>query len=333
MAILVAIKLSPLLLIHGAEDALADRALQQALAERKDFERTNLDGVEIELGRFAEAVAPSLFSELRIVILRNLQDVSSEVGEEILSELSNLTLDESSTMHLVFLHKGGVKGKGLVEKIKKLGAQYIACEPLKKESEKSEFVKEEFARNGRKISANAISALVDATGNDTRELAAVCSQIAFDTDVNKEIIDEEDIANYYQGRVVATGFDVADAVISGNPKASLIAFRNAIDTGTDPVMIISAIASSVRALAKVSDAPRNSKSFELAGKLGMAPWQIDKARRQLNKWRPGMISFAINEIAIADAGIKGAAADPIFALEKSILAIAQRVQAGDNNSV
>ena len=46
-----------------------------------------------------------------------------------------------------------------------------------------------------------------------------------------------------------------------------------------------------------------------------------------------MISFAINEIAIADAGIKGAAADPIFALEKSILAIAQRVQAGDNNSV
>ena len=73
--------------------------------------------------------------------------------------------------------------------------------------------------------------------------------------------------------------------------------------------------------------------FELAGKLGLAPWQIDKARRQLNKWRPGMITFAINELARADAGVKGAAADPIYALEKSILAIAQRVQGGDIASV
>lgn len=335
MAILVAVKVapSPLILIHGAEDALADRALMAALEERKAYERTNLDGADLELGRYGEAVAPSLFSELRVVIVRNLQDVSAEVGEEILNQFKNLTLDESSSIHLIFLHRGGVKGKGIVDKIKKVGALYIACEPLKKESEKSEFVREEFARHGRKISPAAITALVEATGNDTRELAAVCSQIAFDTDVNKSVIDENDIANYYQGRVSATGFDVADAVVAGNPTASLIAFRNAIDTGTDPVMIVSALANSVRALAKVSDAPRNAKSFELAGKLGLAPWQIDKARRQLNKWRPGMITFAINELARADAGVKGAAADPIYALEKSILAIAQRVQGGDIASV
>lgn len=313
--------LNPLLLIHGSEDALSDRALNQALSSRSDFERTTIDGSELELGRFSEAIAPSLFSEKRVVILRELQDVSAEVGEEIIESLEDI----DPNIHLLFIHRGGVKGKGLVDKLKKAKAEYIACEPLKKISDKESFVREEFARLNRKISSEAITALINATGSDTRELASACSQIAFDTSATKPTIDESDIANYYQGRVEATGFDVADAVMAGDPTATLIALRNALDSGTDPVMIVSAVASSVRALAKVSDAPRNAKSFELAGSLGLAPWQIDKARRQLMKWRPGMIAFAISELAKADVGVKGGAADPSYALERAVVSIARNV--------
>jgi DNA polymerase-3 subunit delta len=122
--------LNPLLLIHGGEAALTDRALSEALEARRDFERTALDGGELEVGRYGEVIAPSLFSEKRVVILRDLQDVSAEVGEEI---LENFDAIDPNT-HLIFVHRGGVKGKGLVEKIKKLKAEYIACEPLKKQS-------------------------------------------------------------------------------------------------------------------------------------------------------------------------------------------------------
>ncbi len=316
--------LTPLLLIHGSEVALSDRALSEALAARKDFERTNLDGDELEVGRYSEVIAPSLFSENRVIILRDLQDVPAEVGQEILESFDSI----DSNTHLIFIHRGGVKGKGLVDKIKKLKAEYISCEPLKKQSEKAEFVREEFLRHGRKISSAAIEALVSATGSDTRELAAACSQIAFDTNAGKAFIDEDDIANYYQGRVEATGFDVADAVIAGDVKGTLISLRNALDTGTDPVMIIAAVANSVRALAKVSDLPRNAKSFEVAGKLGLAPWQIDKARRQLTKWRPGMITFAIAELSRADVGVKGGEAAPIYALERAMVSIAKNVASG-----
>lgn len=316
--------LTPFVLIHGSEDALSDRALGACLSSRKDFERTTLDGSDLELGRFSESVAPSLFSEKRVVVLRDLQDVAAEVGEEIIEALPNIDLNT----HLIFLHRGGVKGKGLVDKLKKAKAEYIPCEPLKKAADKESFVKEEFARHGRRISPSGISALINATGSDTRELASACSQICFDTDLAKSLIDESDVANYYQGRVEATGFDVADAVLAGEPTKTLIALRNALDSGTDPVMIISAVASSVRTLAKVSEAPRGAKSFELAGSLGLAPWQIDKARRQLMKWRPGMISFAISELAKADVGVKGGSADPIYALERAVVAIAQNVASG-----
>jgi DNA polymerase-3 subunit delta len=315
--------MSSILLIHGGESVLADRALLQALSVRSDFEKTVLDGGDLEPGRYGEAVAPSLFAEKRVVVIRDLQDVVVEVQEEIESLFESL----DPNLHLIFVHKGGVKGKGLLDKIKKLKPEIITCEPIKKAADKEAFVREEFARHGRKISSDAISALVDATGSDTRELAAACSQIAFDTNAGKAVIDEEDIAKYYQGRVEATGFDVADATLAGDPRSALIALRHALETGTDPIMIVSALTSSIRTLAKVSGAPRNANAFQLAGSLGLAPWQIDKARRQLQKWSPALIAFSVQELSRADVAIKGAEADPLYALERSVVAIASKVGA------
>ena len=88
-------------------------------------------------------------------------------------------------------------------------------------------------------------------------------------------------------------------------------------------MVTSAIASALRALAKVSGANRGSKSFELAGVLGMAPWQIDKARRQLSSWTPRGFATAVAAIAQADAAVKGASVDPIYALERAVSEIAR----------
>jgi DNA polymerase-3 subunit delta len=315
--------LNSMLLIHGGESVLADRALSQALSDRSDFEKTVLDGGDLELGRYGEAVAPSLFADKRVVVIRDLQDVIADVQEEIEALFESV----DPNLHLIFIHKGGVKGKALLDKIKKLKPEIITCEPIKKAADKEAFVREEFARHGRKISSDAISALVDATGSDTRELAAACSQIAFDTNAGKAIIDEDDIAKYYQGKVEATGFDVADATLAGDPRAALIALRNALDTGTDPIMIVSALTSSIRTLAKVSGAPRNANAFQLAGSLGLAPWQIDKARRQLSKWSPALIAFSVQELSRADVAIKGAEADPLYALERSVVAIASKVGA------
>lgn len=315
--------MSSILLIHGGESVLADRALLQALSVRSDFEKTVLDGGDLEPGRYGEAVAPSLFAEKRVVVIRDLQDVVVEVQEEIESLFESL----DPNLHLIFVHKGGVKGKGLLDKIKKLKPEIITCEPIKKAADKEAFVREEFARHGRKISSDAISALVDATGSDTRELAAACSQIAFDTNAGKAVIDEDDISKYYQGRVEATGFDVADATLAGDPRSALVALRHALETGTDPIMIVSALTSSIRTLAKVSGAPRNANAFQLAGSLGLAPWQIDKARRQLSKWSPALIAFSVQELSRADVAIKGAEADPLYALERSVVAIASKVGA------
>jgi len=305
-------------LIQGGEELLADRAISAAVAASAGATASHLSADTLELGQITDALAPSLFGDARLIIIKDIQDLAADLGEEISSYIEN----PDEEVHLVLWHKGGVKGKALLEKIKKCKPTLIAAEVIKKESEKSEFVRVEFARLGRKISGEAVVAIVGALGSDMRELSALCSQLASDV-IAGEMITESDVADFQQGRVETTGFDVADAVLDGKTDLAMVTLRQALDTGVDPIMIISALAGSLRALAKVSGANRGVKSFELAGTLGLSPWQIDKARRQLSGWTPATLAGAVVALAQADAQIKGAASDPIYALERTVIAISR----------
>ena len=319
------VAMKSLYLLLGSEAALAERALTKIVAELKEekCEITTIAAPDAILGDISDALAPSLFSERRALIIKDLQDLPEESRDEITRYLD--APDDLTT--LIFVHKGGVKGKALLDVIKKAKPEIISCEPLKKEAEKEDFVKSLFLDSGRKATPGAIAALVGALGSDMRELQAAVSQICLDAQAGKTI-DEAIIDKFHQGRIETTGFDVADATLDGNLPGALVALRSALETGTDPVMITSAIASNLRSLAKVSGVNRGVKSFEVAGELGMAPWQIDKARRQLSGWSPRSIAKAVQAIALADAQVKGASSDPIFALEKALATITQVRAAG-----
>ena len=305
-----------LVLIQGAEGLLADRAISKILATNPAATITTLIADEIEVGTITDSLAPSLFGDARIVVIKEIQDLVADCSDEIIEYLS----DPDESLNLVLWHKGGVKGKALVDKVKKAGAEVISAEAIKKDSDKAEFVRGEFKSLGRKISTEAVQALIDALGSDLRELGGACSQLASDVQDGK-LIDEDDVVAYQRGRIETTGYDVADAVLDGKTALALISLRNAINTGTDPVLIVSAIAASIRTMAKVSGAPRGLKSYDLASQLGLPPWQIDKARRQLSGWSENALARSVITLAQADADIKGAAADPAYALERAIITI------------
>lgn len=305
-----------LVLIQGAEGLLADRAISKILATNPSATITTLIADEIEVGTITDSLAPSLFGDARIVVIKEIQDLVADCSDEIIEYLS----DPDESLNLVLWHKGGVKGKALVDKVKKAGAEVISAEAIKKDSDKAEFVRGEFKNLGRKISTEAVQALIDSLGSDLRELGGACSQLASDVQDGK-LIDEDDVAAYQRGRIETTGYDVADAVLDGKTALALISLRNAINTGTDPVLIVSAIAASIRTMAKVSGASRGLKSYDLASQLGLPPWQIDKARRQLSGWSENALARSVITLAQADADIKGAAADPAYALERAIITI------------
>lgn len=305
-------------LIQGGESILADRAIASIIASHIGSTTTQLNCVEVELGAITDALAPSLFGEDRIIVLREIQELAQDLQDEVSEFLEN----PDETVHLVVWHKGGVKGKALLDRIKKMKPEIIQVEAIKKDGEKAQFVHDEFARAGRRVAVDAVQALVDALGSDLRALSAAVSQLASDTATAK-VIDSGDVEKFQRGRIETTGYDVADATLDGRTDIALISLRRALESGVDPVLITAALAASIRTLAKVSGASRGAKSFEVASTLGLPPWQIDKARRQLQGWSPGTLSAAVVTLAQADADIKGAAADPGYALERCILDIAR----------
>jgi DNA polymerase-3 subunit delta len=135
-------------------------------------------------------------------------------------------------------------------------------------------------------------------------------------------IEAETVELWFGGRVEVTGFKVADAAVAGRADQALSLLRHALATGADPVPLVAALAMKLRALAKVSGVGRG-RSADQAAALGMAPWQVDRARRELSGWTERGIADAIVAIAEADTAVKGGGRDPVYAVERAVLTIAR----------
>ena len=122
-------------LVLGSEAALADRALAKLSEQLKEekCEVTNLFAADVIVGDIADALAPSLFSERRALIIRDLQDLPEESRDEITRYLDSP--DASTTV--IFIHKGGVKGKALLDAIKKVKPEIIVSQLKKRPKRKS----------------------------------------------------------------------------------------------------------------------------------------------------------------------------------------------------
>ena len=83
----------------------------------------------------------------------------------------------------------------------------------------------------------------------------------------------------------------------------------------------------LRTMARVAGTRESSSAT--AQRLGMKDWQVDRARRDLVGWTGNTLGMAIHATARADAEVKGASRDPVFALERMITIIATRAPYGD----
>ena len=199
------------------------------------------------------------------------------------------------------------------------GGIEILCAELKRDSDKLDFVHAEFTAARRRATPGAQRALVNAFSEDLSELAAAVRQLLADSD---DEITEQVVARYYGGRVETNAFAVADAAIAGRHGEALGLLRHALASGGDPVPMIAAIASKIRTMAKVSGA-RGSQG-ELAQRFGLAPWQVDRARRDLQGWSDEGLGRAIEALAETDAQVKGGGRDPVYALEVLVETLARR---------
>lgn len=320
-----AIRAAPIVLVTGPEDFLADRAIR-LLRDRLKEQDPSLEVHDVDAGAYAPGelltlASPSLFGEPRLIRVEHVEKCSDEFLAETLAYLGAPADDTV----VVLRHAGGVRGKRLLDAVRTAvaegGAIEIGCTELKGDQERGDFVQAEFRTAGRPITPGAVRALVTAFSADLGELASACRQLIEDAEAE---ITEVTVDKYYGGRVETTAFEVADAAIAGRTGDALVLLRHALESGADPVPVVAAFAMKLRAMAKVTGV--RGGGAELAARLGMAPWQVDRARRDGQGWTDDGLAHAIETIAETDAAVKGAGRDPVYALERMVLVIAARGQ-------
>ncbi len=315
---------SPLVLVTGPEELLIERAVAavvaQARAVEPDLETIRLGADTYEPGALHLHASPSLFGGAKAIVVTGLEDAPEELQADLLSVLALA----GPELLLVVAHRGGPRSKKVLDAMRKAGARVIDCPAVKSDRDKGDFVVKEFAAARRRITSEGVRALVEAVGKDLRELAAACSQLVSDTEGT---VDDAVVDTYHGGKVEATGFRVADATVAGQQGEALRLLRHAIASGVDPVPIVAVIASQLRQLIKVGSAGRGS-SAQLAKSLGMAPWQVDKARRAVGHWSADGLAVAVQAIAAADHEVKGGGRDPVYAVERAILTISRARASG-----
>lgn len=309
-------------LVLGDEELLVERAVQASLeaARRLDVaaDLTRMKAAEVNAPVLLELISPTLFSEGRVVAVEGAQSASQGTADAIIGYAT----EPSEGVVLVVVHSGagGTKaGKALPAALKKAGAAVTECAKITKPADRESFVRAEVRRAGGKIDADAVAALIESVGSDLRELASAASQLAADAGGS---IDEEAVRRYHRGRADVNGFAVAEKVVSGDRAAALESLRWAMQIGVPHVLVADAIADAVRTIARVSAAGRGNP-YHMAGELGMPPWKVRRAQSQARGWSASALTESMGIVARLNAEVKGAAADPNYALERAALDIAE----------
>ncbi|CAN5475243.1 DNA polymerase III subunit delta [soil metagenome] len=307
-------------LVTGKEEFLNERTVQAVRetvrAHDPESELSETGAAELTLATLGELAAPSLFSTVRCVVVRGLEDLP----EESVAGLLDYAAAPAEDVSLVLVHGGGQKGSGTLTRLRKVKAVTEVKSDTLKASEFPGFVAAEVRRHGATIDGDAARVLVDAVGQDLRSLSAAAHQLT--NDFLGERLTTDKVQRYFGGRAEAKSFAVADHAFSGNREKALEELRWALDNGTAAVLVTSAFAGSARGLARLKGAMRGLREADLAREVGVPPWKLRSLRDQSRGWSEAGLAGAIRAVAEADAEVKGKASDASYSLEKLVLTIA-----------
>ncbi|MFT4081244.1 MAG: DNA polymerase III subunit delta [Nocardioides sp.] len=298
-------------LVTGKEEYLGERTVAAVRAAVRshdpEAELSEALAADLTLGTLGELSAPSLFSQIRCVVVRALENLPDESVAGLL-DYAAAPVDDVA---LVLVHTGGVKGSGTLTKLRKLETVTEHKSEELKPAELPRFIAAEVRAHGAQIEEEAAAFLVQAVGGDLRGLAAAAHQLAGDFPGAR--ITDEQVRRYFGGRAEVKNYVIADAILAGNRVKAFEELRWALETGSSPVYVLSAIAGQTRSVAQQVAGVRDGK---------VPPWKQRSLAALARGWTSTGIGEALRAVARADADLKGAASDPSYTLERLVLTIA-----------
>jgi DNA polymerase-3 subunit delta len=115
-------------------------------------------------------------------------------------------------------------------------------------------------------------------------------------------------------------FDLTDALAQRNCKQALNILHDLLSDGEPPLKLISTITFQVRSLLLVKElAQRGTRAAQIASTLGIAPFIVEKALRQVGNFSMAQLEGTYRQLLATDAALKRSRLTPEMALDLLVI--------------
>jgi DNA polymerase-3 subunit delta len=172
---------------------------------------------------------------------------------------------------------------------------------------------------GVKVLPEAMSLLANFIGNNLRLLANEIDKLATYVGPGGTIT-ANDVRQLSAHVQEARIFDLTDALAQRNCKQALNILHDLLSDGEPPLKLISTITFQVRSLLLVKElAQRGTRAAQIASTLGIAPFIVEKALRQVGNFSMAQLEGTYRQLLATDAALKRSRLTPEMALDLLVI--------------
>lgn len=297
---------APVVLLWGEHAFLLREAARKSLGDRRAEE---VDGADWEAGLIGDLATPSLFGEIRGLLVTNAQDLPVEA----VAEVGRYAAAPSPDARLVLTFRVGSRSKGPPKKL--LDALGSTVEVVRVAMDRKELPGWLVARakaRGIPATPKGASALIQTLGEDPSILDQAVEQLA--SSHAEAGLTPDTVAVQFRGLGDRRIWDLTDAAFGGNLPVAMRTLSAMLRGGDEPLALLGGIASRLRDLIRVRSLPAGTPLGEVARLAGLRfDWQARRYVEQAARFEEEELAAIHHQLVEADGILKqGGAGDVVL---------------------
>ena len=297
--------------LFGPDSFRSKQKLQEIIDEYKKIHKSGLnliyvDAKEVGFKDFCSNFKiTSMFAEKKLVILRNVFD-SKKFQEDFLNDIKSL--EDKKDIVIIYEDNAPDQRIKLFKSLQKCAKcqEFDILQP----AVLAKWIAKQFENKGAKINPDAVSALLNFTGNNLWQISNEIDKLA--NYKKNGTIKKEDVELLVRPNIENDIFKTIEAVASKNKKEALTLLHKHLDNGDNSLYLLSMIAYQFRNFLIIKELMDGNKSL---AKCGLHPFVVRKTSYLCSQFSMSQLKIIYQKIFQVDADIKTGRIDAELALD------------------
>ncbi len=311
-----------LILLYGQESYFVEEGLQAirdavVLPENRDFNLTQFYGRDFKaIDIIEQARTFPVFSDRRLVIIKNLHEASADQLDGLLSYIEDPVPE---TVLLLTAEKIDARRK-IYQVLKKTGTTI----EFKKiyENQLPSFVRDLAKSLNVTLTGGALKLFCKRVGTNLVEVQGELEKLVGYLG-ERDLADENDVAAIVSDTRIESVFDLTDALGQGDSSTALQLLDRLLAEGQAPLMVLAMMTRHFRQMWKIRElTEQRVPQSEFPKRVGISPYFLKGLLQQAGRFDNQHYRQVFNLFLATDLALKSSGGDPKMCMEKLVLEVA-----------